>query len=149
MSRKFRDFLLFYSRFQGRKQLKRKPVVVPGIPSDHRIGAGGSWSAVRDGSTLCRVLIRACPVPALYAQDSRACSNVSGWEFEHSVQVAGVVGVILWRRSFTGSSRWRSLKLKLVISLLRPLSRHSFQLICQSLSGESNSQLQVIYCLVS
>ena len=48
-----------------------------------------SCSEVRDGSTLCRVAIKACPVPALYEQDSRACSNVSGQELGHSVHVAG------------------------------------------------------------
>ena len=95
-----------------------------------------SCSEVRDGSTLCRVAIKACPVPALYSQDSRACSNVSGQELEHSVQVAGVVGVILWRRALTGSSWWRSSKLKRVISLLRPLNLQRIQLICQSLSPD-------------
>ena len=64
------------------------------------------------------------------------------------VQVADVAGVSCCSLSLVTSRPCRSLKLKLISSLLRPGSLLSLQIKDQSLDGAETSALQGLYCLV-
>ena len=116
---------------------RRRAAVKKTMDISRASGRLGNWrrrslSGVRAGRILWRVETSAWPDPSLYWQLMRACWTVSGQEFVHRIHRGDVVGVNWLRRCLTGRMWWSSLKLNEIISLLRPVDLHNFQLSCQS-----------------
>ena len=106
-----------------------------------------AW-AVMLGMKSLAMLSTVLPASLLKSQEIKACWR-SSLALEQRVHTGEVDGVRQWSLSLVTRSPCKSLKLKLVNSLPRPLRRLIFQIRGQSEVGDRSSALHDLYFLVS
>ena len=91
---------------------------------------------------------RLLPTCWVHTHEKKMCSKLLNVGVGHCLQLGEELGIILATLSSEGKILWRSFHKKLVASEPRPLSLARFQVNSQSVLGDANSVLELMYCIV-